>query len=1223
MSGFDVIRASLQGTHLIEASAGTGKTYAIATLFLRLVLEEGLDVDQILVVTFTEAAAAELRDRVRARLRQAIEAYDAPDAAEPDLGRLVRRRLAAGLHGRDQARLVASLHAFDEAAISTIHGFCHRVLHDRAFESGVAFDTELVVDDTALLEQVVRDFWANQLHAADARFVRHLHDRGVGPATLLELARLSTRHAFAPLRPDAAEPGRPPEAEAFGVAYREARALWREHRAEVVDLLHGFRHFWESFHREEAPLWALSLDAFLADPEAGTSLDCPHFDRFLPATHRHHTYKRARERPGPPQHAFFAAWETLGTVRDAWRAHLSAREVDLRRRLALHVRSELPRRKAEAGVQSFDDLLVRLRTALEGRGGRKLAQTLRSRYRAALIDEFQDTDPTQFRIFDAIYRGGSAPCFFIGDPKQAIYGFRGADVFAYLQAAAGSDARHTMTTNWRSDPELLRAVERLFSVRDPFLLPGIGFVPVQARPDAEPGLWRDGEPLAAFEFQLVARNPGNERKGQITLDWAEAELPRHVAADIARLLAGGVRVGGPQGRPLHAGDIAVLVRKNDQALRMQRALRAFGIPGVVHGDATVFETPEAVELRRVLAAVAEPTRTGRLRAAVTTELLGVTAGRLEEMLQADDDDDWNDWVEHFRRWHATWVDRGFVQMFRGVIEHPGVQTRVLGMIDGERRMTNLLHLGELVHEHARAEHLGPEGVLRWLGEQIRRPPRMADAYKLRLERDDEAVQLVTIHRAKGLEYPVVYCPYLWDGTLLFMTEEEFLVVHDPAGDHALHLDVRLKGDRQQKDRDPFIVQARHERRAENLRLCYVALTRARHRCVVTWGGFWRGEHSPLGHLLHSPTGESLASPAAVARVIKDADDAALEARLHERGEGAWAIRPLPDPTPPARRRVQQTVAIAEGRSPRRRLTRARAVSSFTQLSAAGMHGPSHDEGRDHDERAATGEAELAGRPSRLATDRVRLADFPRGARTGNFFHDVLEHVDFAADDRAIAELVDDRLRAHGLSSDAELAAPAAGAVADVLRTPLFEDAPVRLCELPPSARRAELEFMLPVASGSEDALAFTREGLARAFAEHSRGLPSGYALALEQLAFGPLRGHLKGFIDLVFVHEGRWWVVDYKTNDLGESAEDYAPPALLPAMAEHHYLLQSHLYALALVRHLRRFVTDFRIERDFGGIAYLFVRGMSPSTGPTRGVFVHRPPPGRLEAISRVLEGRR
>jgi exodeoxyribonuclease V beta subunit len=1215
METFDASRAPLAGTNLIEASAGTGKTYAITSLFVRLLLERGIDVDQILVVTFTEAAAAELRDRIRTRLRAAVLAYADLDAADPDLAQILGPRAAAGHTAADLRRLEGSIHAFDEAAISTIHGFCHRVLHDRAFETGVAFDTELIVDDGALVEESVRDFWASQLHAADLRFVRYLVDRGVGPSTLLELARLATRHGYAPIRPDRRAPGPPPSQGDYEDAYAHARRIWQASKREIIETLLQFPHFHATWRAQDAPVWGMSIDAFVRDPTPGSALDCPFFGNFLPQTLLDKTYAKAKKAgQRPPEHPFFTAWEQLAAARDAWQAHLRAREVDLRLRLAKYVRTQLPRKKAQAGVQSFDDLLARLRDALSGRGGKALATTIRTRYRAALIDEFQDTDPTQFHIFDAIYGKGQAPCFYIGDPKQAIYGFRGADVFAYLQAARDCRTRYTMTTNWRSDPALLRGVARLFSAPDAFLLAGIEFIDVAPRPDAEDALFVDGVPLPALAFDFVGRTDDNQSRGQIRSDWSDREIPPRVAADIARLLTSDTRLGGPDGRPVGAGDVAVLVRKNDQAFRMQRALRELGIPGVVYGDATVFETPEAGELSRVLAAVVEPTRGGLLRAAVTTELLGVTAHRLEQMLGAQDDTDWSDWVDRFRTWHVQWTERGFVQMFRAILEQPGVQARVLAMVDGERRMTNLLHLGELLHEAAGDEHLGPPGLLRWLADRVRSPPQVADAYKLRLERDDQAVQLVTIHRAKGLEYPIVYCPYLWDGSLLWGSEEEYLVVHDPQAGHALQIDVGHRA-----DKVAAIALAQAERRAENLRLAYVAVTRARHRCVLTWGAFARSDNSPLGYLLHAPLKATVSDPRSVAANLKKLDDTALLEHLRQRGEGAWTVgshddAPACAPLPPP-----AVARVGDSRRPTRTIDRTQRVSSFSALASAGSRHTIPDEGRDHDERVAT----AAGPgPASAPSAPIRLATFPRGARAGNFFHDVLEHVDFAASPAAIEPVVTAKLRAHGMATD-PWARMATAAVADVLDTPLTDDPTLRLRSVGAARRCSELEFILPVARTADPGLALTRERLASAFADHPAGLPAGYAARLASLGFSALRGFLKGFIDLVFEHDGRWYVVDYKTNFLGETADDYAPAHLDVAMAEDHYVLQSHLYALALVRHLRRQQPGFDYERHFGGIAYLFLRGMSPASGPSRGVYFHRPPAARIDALSARLEGRR
>lgn len=1236
MRAFDPLATALHGTNLIEASAGTGKTYAIATLFLRLMLEQGLGVDQILVVTFTEAAAAELRDRVRSRLRAALHCYRDERGADPVLRRLVAARKQAGHAPLDRERLSLSLRSFDEAPISTIHGFCNRVLHDSAFESGVAFDTELVIDDEPIVDQVLRDFWARELYGSDARFVRHLHREGLSPDRLLPLARLALRHVDAPVVPDRVELGRQPAGTAYAEAYRRVREIWWRDREDVKALLLGFPHLHKArYRRDDMPTWFLAMDAFLRSEEPGPELGSVGFDKFLPASLAEATsVKHTRAGGQPPEHPFFHACAALDAARRPLEEDHRAREVELKRRLVAHVRREVPRRKVAGGVQSFDDLLQRLDKALRGRTGKKLAEQVRRRYRAALIDEFQDTDPIQYRIFRTLYGGTKQPLFLIGDPKQAIYGFRGADVFTYLRAAkAAGDSRYTMDTNWRSDPALLHAVERLFAVRRPFLVEDIGFPPVRARPGAEDALYVRGERLPAFEIKVQPRDGAMVKTKQITAEWAERHVPERIAADVSRLLAEGATLRGPEGeRPLHAGDVAVLVRKNDQALAVQRELRRLGIPGVVYGDATVFDTPEADELYRVLGAVAEPTRNALLRAAITTELFGVSANALEAMSE-DDDTEWNRWIDDFRRWHEQWVERGFVQMFRGLLSERSTQPRLLTMQDGERRMTNLLHLAELLHGASTAEHLGPAGLLRWFQQQRRTRSSMVEAVKLRLERDDQAVQLITIHRSKGLEYPVVYCPYLWDGGGLFSDEEDNLLYHDPDDDHRLKIDVRIKGGRKERDADPFIALARHEKAAENLRLLYVAVTRARHRCVVVWGAFYRSHRSPLGYLLGSPLHHHDEpwdrhdepwdrfpwDPEAVAAKLKELEDDAMLAWLRERGAGGWSLSRLDEGEAiPYRAPPVADVEIA-ARRPAVAIDRSRRTASFTTMVADRELPREAGEGRDRDER--TPDAPRTG-PLPAPEGPIPLAEFPRGAKAGNFFHDILENLDFMAPADERDALVDAKLAAYGYPRET-WSEPVRRALRGVLDTPLSsEDPTLRLATISAARRRNELEFILPTAGGEHgDAIALTRERLAALFRRYGEGLPAGYPEQVDRLGFSPLRGFLKGFIDLVLVHRDRWYLADYKTNHLGDDLGAYAPPRLGQTMVEDHYVLQYHLYTVALVRHLARTVPGFRYERDFGGVFYLFLRGMTPGGGATRGVFFDRPPAARIDALSDLLRG--
>ncbi|MEM7156367.1 MAG: exodeoxyribonuclease V subunit beta [Myxococcota bacterium] len=1226
MRSFDPLGTNLEGTNLIEASAGTGKTYAIATLFVRLMLERDLGAEQILVVTFTEAAAAELRDRIRGRLRAALSAYRHDDASDPTLAALVEKRREQGHADRDRERLALSLRSFDEAPISTIHGFCNRVLHDSAFESGVAFDTELILDDEPIVDQVLRDFWARELYGTDARFVRHLHRENLSPDRLMSLSRLALRHIDAPVVPDRLTVSDSPTTSVYVEAFRHARALWWKDREEIRSTLLDFPHLHKSkYRRDDMPTWFLAMDAFMRSEEPGPELGCVGFEKFLPEKLAAATSVRHKRTGGkPPEHAFFDAIAQLDEARRPLEEDHRTREVELKRRLVSHLRREVPRRKVAAGVQSFDDLLQRVDKALRGRAGRRLAETVRRRYRAALIDEFQDTDPIQYRIFRTLYGNTKQPLFLIGDPKQAIYGFRGADVFTYLRAAkAASKRRFTMDTNWRSDPPLLAAVQRLFEVPRPFLIEDIGFPPVKPRPGAESALLQNGKPLPAFELKVQPREGAQVKGKQIMADWAERRIPARVAADISRLLDEGARIGtGQDERDLHAGDVAVLVRKNDQAIRVQRELRNLGIPSVVYGDATVFDTPEANELYRVLGAVAEPTRSALLRAAITTELFGVSANTLESMSD-DDDTEWNLWIDDFRRWHEQWVERGFVQMFRALISERGTQGRLLAMLDGERRMTNLLHLAELLHTAATTEHLGPAGLLRWFQQQRRTRSSMVEAVKLRLERDDRAVQLITIHRSKGLEYPVVYCPYLWDGGGLFADEEENLLFHDPDDGDRLKIDVRRKPKgRKDRDADPNISIARREKAAENLRLLYVAITRARHRCVIVWGGFYRSHRSSLGYLLGSPLADPNWpwDPELIAGKVKEQTDDEMMDWLRERGEGVWAVSRLDEGAPVPYRPPSRPQLKLTARRPALAIDRTRRTASFTTM-VADRELPRGDasEGRDRDEHTAEPGHKP---PPAVSEGAITLAEFPRGAKAGNFFHEILEHLDFHAPGDERQELLDTKLDAYGYPRD-PWSETARLALDQQLKTPISpEDPSMSLGALTNDHRRNELEFILPTAGGErDDAVALTRERLVALFTEHDEGLPPGYPQQLERLGFAPLRGFLKGFIDLVFVHEGRWYLADYKTNHLGEDMADYTPDKLGQTMLEDHYLLQYHLYAVALVRHLERTMRGFDYEQHFGGVYYLFLRGMTPDSGPHRGVYFDRPPKRRIDALSALLRG--
>jgi exodeoxyribonuclease V beta subunit len=1213
MRAFSVAEIPLWGRSLVDASAGTGKTYAIATLFLRLLLETERHPSQLLVVTFTEAATAELKDRIRARLREGLSALATPALGTHDpvvVGILTR----AGDRARVKRRLEQALYEFDEIEISTIHGFCQRVLMERALGSDITYGSELFGDARPWIDEIIMDFWARRTSVAAPEFIAYLRRESAKKFDLLAARRLAYSVQRAPLVQivPASPSAEPPDFAGFRRQCEQTAAVWRRHDAAALILASSVKK--TVYNRSHTPRWAGKLSTFFEREPELSFLELPDcLDRFCS--------ERLSAAGGGAltSHDLVQACDALLAAQQRLLELLEAEVLRFKLGLLDYVRSELPRRSAEQRQLSFDDLLSRLHAALEGPAGAQLASAIRERYPAALIDEFQDTDPIQLGIFERIYDAPNTSLFLIGDPKQAIYSFRGADVFSYVHAArATAPERHyTMTTNYRSDPSLVSAVNHLFqSCPHPFLLEDIQFQPVSPRPDAHDVLAkRDGSNGSGLEILLVESGSAEALGG----DWVASELPALIAREVAATLAGAVTIGS---EPLRPGDIAVLTRTNDQAFQIQAALRELHVTSVVLGDKSVYDSAEALDLERVLRAVIEPTNARLIRAALTTDLLGLNANQLAAL--DEDDSQWESWLGAFQGFGSIWAQTGFVHMCRQILARQGLQERLLGLVDGERRMTNLLQLIELLHEASVRGHLGPSGVVQFLvqqrrGEQI---GMEAEAAQIRLESDADAVKITTMHRSKGLEYPIVYCPYLWYGTLLFASDEQAPKVHTKDG--RLLMDL---GSPEQAER---AARANFEVFAENLRLAYVALTRAQHRCTVVWGRIQRWyASSSLGYLLHPPPEGSLAPDVPLIKShLLELGDAALRAGLDRHAASApiWWRSAQPAPGELAAPELPASGPALGPRVAERRIDDRHRISSFSALTSHAALSQRPDQAeeqlRDHDARAPAPAA--ASEPRELGPP-IRLTDFPRGAKAGSFFHDVLEHYDFTSPRPGLLqELVTTRLTEYRYPIETWRDRVCEHLYA-VLDTPLASadsTDPVRLSDVPLGARLSELEFCVPVgrrAVGREPR-ALSAKDLARVFREHpSAELAEEYAAWVSRLNFVPLHGYLRGFIDLVFRHGERYFVVDYKANHLGDHAAHYGPSGLSEAMLRGQYFLQYHLYALALHRYLGRRVRGYEYARHFGGVYYLFIKGMGPELGSS-GVFFEKPPLARLEALSQLLE---
>jgi exodeoxyribonuclease V beta subunit len=1175
---FDLLRAPLEeGTVLLEASAGTGKTYALVGIVLRLLLEGRIEaIEHALVVTYTNAAAEELKNRLRNGLRDALAACAGEAARDPFFAWL-------GRHGADGARtLRRALAAFDQVQVATIHGFCKRLLDEAAFASRQPFAVDFAADELPLLHRAAEDALRSLYADDDPLAAAILHGAGATPDRLVADYRLWQRY------PDVALPAAPAEAatapadlaEALADAGRTFDAAVRTQIA-TFPWLKGSRPF-----HGDGGLWLAQLERALATAPAAA------LGRLLelaPSSLREALHKRKRALPDTEP--FFAACERVYRAHAAWLVQLRA---DLLR--TMHGRVE--RHKQRERVMTFSDLLVRTHDALQDPARREpLLQEVRARHRVALIDEFQDTDSLQYGIFTTCFR--DRPLFLIGDPKQAIYGFRGADVEAYLAARPHALREYTLDVNYRSSDALVRAIGCLFDGPRPFVHPDIPLPAVRAAA-APPALAIGGDPGAALQWRFVPPDPAADgAKVWIGRDLAEPRLAADVAAEVVRLLRRGLRLDGGPFLPRH---VAVLTRTNLQALAIQDALREAGVASAIGKAGDVFATDELTELERLMMAILQPRDLRLFRAALTTRVWGFDAEALQQLER--DEARFAAELERLDDWRRVWLRRGFVVMFEQLSADLDVRHRLLAHRDGERRLTNWLQLVELLHASEHQSRLSPEGLLQWLRhERLHQEEIDSQRRELRLESDDDAVQILTVHGSKGLEYEVVFCPFLWDGRQL---PTQSVIVGGSARELAFAAD---------RDSEAWR-RAEQERLSEDLRLCYVALTRAKRRCYVYWGslgsthgGAWRSALAWLLDREHVDFGAHDWQDRWSKRLKGSVHEwrRALEARVAASGGTmSFAVVPArPEPgayTPPAAPAIE---------APRRaaRVPAVRRLHSFSSLVADAEPGEALRDVADPVAPAAAAEPVAAARD---------IFAFARGARAGQCLHEILERVDLADAGGAEAErLVRTTLARYGLDRpDAhagEIDPPAA--VVDALRAlsaaRVHADGPA-LAALCRGARIAEWQFLLPAEHSP-------LRGLADCLAAHGTGAVRDYATVLARRPPRLLRGYLTGFADLVAEHEGSYWLLDWKSNHLGDATSDYHDDAVRAAMIEHDYVLQYHLYALALHRHLRARLRGYVYERHFGGVCYAFLRGAA--AGTASGMYFDRPPRALVDAMDRWAEG--
>ena len=1154
-------------------------------------MEQGLEPGQVLVVTYTEAATKELRGRIRQRIKDALDLLDGLSNSDSLLTELCCVRWAKRQHQARQ-QLDLALKAFDTAAIFTIHGFCLRSLQDHAFESGARFDTELVTSQQELLQEIVQDFWRIQFFGTESDLLPAALQRGYSVPSLVAFARELTGSTSNQIQPvylqEEAETLKNTTADLF----REICRLWQDQRADIISLIREHK----GLSRAADQYRADQLDELFGQMDNYTDRNQPAglfqgFEKFCSSGIRRGTKSTGTM----PEHALFQLCEQL-------LQQTERRLTLLKGALLFYCQQQLPIRKQQQNIRLFDDLLADLYAALcRPQQGELLAGLLRRRYQAALIDEFQDTDPIQYAIFNRIYAQTDCPLFLIGDPKQAIYSFRGADIFAYLQAATEvtPERRHTLTRNWRSVPTLLDAFNLLFGITRPFLFEEVCYQPVTAGHEQPP--MQIAEPDSAAPLQLMLVSEDNLSSGK-----ANRMIPATVTREISLLLA--AQSAFIDNRPVQPSDIAVIVRTNQQARDIRDALVLNGIPAVLRGDASIFASNEAEEVSTVMQSLLDPGNESLIRAALVTAALGKTGNDIDAL--QDDEAVWDGIVLRFREYHQLWHERGFMVMSRVLLTQEKIRERLLRYPDGERRLTNLLHCFELIHACSIETGAGMAGLTRWFCEQVANPST-GEEFELRLDTDDQAVRVLTVHVSKGLEFPIVFCPYLWNGI---------------AGNNdiiSFHQGGKLIRDYGSDEYEQHRGLANRELLAENLRLFYVAVTRARYRCYLYTGKFearGRGNHpgsSALAYLLHSDEQLRLSTnlphdlQQQYAALSKDLLTRQLQ-QLVDRSKGSIHLQQVADTEleTPRYRRISPAVQL-QCRTFQGEIRHDWRVTSFSSFAAGDsrIHElPDRDRTTSHQEVA------------RLSADREQTSatgifSFPKGAQAGTCIHALFEELDFSSCSvQKISGIVSKKLTLYGY--DAGWLPILRQLVQNVLATPLpGVSGGFRLQDLKYNSWLTELEFFMPLQP-------ITVELLNRSLKKYlGNQEPVDLATVLAALSFKPVRGMVRGFMDMVFEHGQRYYLLDWKSNHLGNSPEDYDQSAMKAEMEQNLYPLQYLLYTVALHRYLQMRLPDYSYAEHFGGVYYLFVRGMHPDHEQPYGIFYDRPDQCLIETLTETLTG--
>lgn len=1230
MKDFDVLDAPLSDVHLVEANAGTGKTWNIEALVIRLLIEKKLEPGHVLVVTFTDAAAQELRERILERINQVYKALSESDYLGSDTF-LIACRKKYGSQQLVLDHLENCKSRFDEASIYTIHSFCKQVLTDFRFEAGLETDMQILPDSRIIQQEVIKDEWRSLNHRFSKDTESQLADILTGKVSLAQLESSfnvysaktgvlldSDRASLLVQATDSVksrwhklDPSK--WVHDYVKVLEDAVQTWDNHKDEI-------RQQWLNTelsrfdYAKDGDKWESALTQFLDKPLSGTT--DKHVEKFTSTFVQEKPLKKSSTAPRP-DHSFFELIDILYHGK-------TVLENQILRESCERMKHSYLQKRQQQQVLIFDDLLAFTERALdpEKNGGNAtlLTHALREKYPVALIDEFQDTDQIQYSIFRRIYvevRRENHLLYMIGDPKQSIYLFRGADLKTYFKARNDAESTFTLSKNFRSTQPLIEGVNAVFSGKSSFLDDELTYKTSSADKITS-DLIVTHESDAPLRFVDIKARNGNKSVSELAvMKWVISSISRLLSNRPAESTILDKTSG--QIRQVHPGDIALLVGTHNQSRRLKNMLAEVGIPAVESGEISVFLSEEAGYLNLLLDVAQNPRRSRKVRALLTTPLFGLNSEQVKAA--ASDDIKWSQFIETFRVGEQIAQSKGILAGLRFLFDRFEIEKNLVCGGNGERSITNMRHLAELLHAEEASQRRSLSGLASWLLAQRSNANAVkSDDRNMRLESDDERVHIMTMHSSKGLQFPIVYAPFLWTkawgkkSELFYKFDEktgEFERRYDP--DNLVHGDGIQLG--------------RIENIQDKIRLLYVTLTRAEQRCYVPYSSWNDFKTSPLYASLITRLIKDGLSSESLGTAIVQSDSSVLDVPpdwdpnnlinhilsdlMHKSNKSIHfeQIEFVEKPVIFNQKSPQNVVKAREfDQNGLKRLFPSRIVSSYSSIQRKYGHESSidamqRDEHAGQDKDSSNFEVST-GSEVQLSRERKAILDFPKGATTGNYWHELLETVDFS-DDSHWHEIVDQISTKYGFddSLDKETVRNLIQYTVDcpIGRHPAFNELNpdmqgLKLSTLCWKQTLREMEFLYPY-SGKE------LQTLVTDLREETQQNVNISALA--NIQFFDTTNLLTGLIDLVFESNGKFFILDYKSNYLGGTIADYSHAEIEKDIHVNGYNLQYHLYVAALTKYLSKQIHGFSYKKHFGGVFYLYWRGLT--SADTTGVFYDKP----------------